>query len=206
VYKVYGYGPQRHLKVTWLLNELGIVFQVEKANLVPRTAEHQEFRKLNPFGKVPVLQGEGLCIWESGAIFQYLVDLHRNTPMAPAAGTIERARHDQWVFFALTELEQPLWHLAKNKFVWPEHLRSDLHKQTYLHEWHVVAKVLESQIPETGFITGDPFQAADIKLAYVLNWANSLSLISDYPKIKNYLDRCLARPTCTLEPSVGGNK
>ena len=79
----------RSLRVIWTCEELKIPYQVET---IPFTAEYrasQEWRQMNPVGKVPVLQDDGFIMFESGAMVQYILDRHGNGQLQPKPGTPE---------------------------------------------------------------------------------------------------------------------
>ena len=137
-------------------------------------------------------------IWESAAIMSHLVDAHREVPMAPVAGTREGAKHDVFLVAAHTDLEEPLWTIAKHKFVYPEHLRSEAAVAAARFDWSHKTKVLDSLVPKNNFLFGSQLTAADIALAYVFNWAKKIELIEDFELLQQYFLRCRQRPCSTL--------
>ena len=194
MYKIYGKGGQRHLKISWLLSEMQIPHETIAIDLAPTGPDYAKLVKLNPFGKVPVLQKDDFVMWESAAIMNYLVDAHREVPMAPVAGSRERAKHDMFFFAAHTDLEEPLWTIAKHTFVYPENMRSDAAVQAARFDWMQKANVLETVVPPENFLFGKQFTAADIALAYVLNWAAKIELLQEFKNLHSYLERCKQRP------------
>lgn len=111
--KVYGFPKTRSLRILWTLEEIGADYGLVKVDLFKGEAEEPAFLQLNPAGKVPVLVDDDLVLSESGAICTYLADKYPETGLAPEPRTGQRAIYDQMCFFALTELEQPLWTMAK---------------------------------------------------------------------------------------------
>jgi glutathione S-transferase len=198
MYRIYGKGGQRHLKISWLLSEMQIPHETIAMDLSPQGPDYVQLLKLNPFGKVPILQKDDFVMWESAAIMTYLIDAHRERPMAPAAGTHERAKHDMIFFAAHTDLEEPLWTIAKHKFVYPENLRSESAVQAARFDWMQKANVLETVVPREDFLFGEQFTAADITLAYILNWAMKIELLQDFKNLQSYLQRCKKRPCSSL--------
>src|SRR3546814_17045214 len=81
-----------------------------------------DFLRLNPAGKLPVLVDGDLVLTESAAIVLYLAEKYGAGGLMPADLT-ERAQAYRWTLFAVTELEQPLWRIARHTFVYPEDTR-----------------------------------------------------------------------------------
>ena len=114
--KLYGFGPTRSLRALWGLKELGLEFEFIPVNLQAGEHRRPEFLALNPAGKVPVLVDGDLVLTESAAIVLYLAEKHPEKELMPTR-LEQRAQVYRWVMFAMTELEQPLWRMAKHRFV-----------------------------------------------------------------------------------------
>lgn len=82
-----------------------------------------EFLALNPCGKIPVLEDDGLILTESAAIMLYLAERYGEGRLLPKPGTAASGHHHQWLSFVITELEQPLWTMGKHRFALPEEQR-----------------------------------------------------------------------------------
>lgn len=105
---LYELGKTRSARVRWALQECGLDFKAVSAR--PHT---EEVLALNPNGKLPVLLVDATPLTESAAIATYIADLaakHGRATLIAASGTYARAQHDQWVSFALSELDTWKWH------------------------------------------------------------------------------------------------
>ena len=103
---LWGCSTARTLRAHWALAELGLDY--EHRPIGPRTGETQtdEFTRLNPRQKIPLLQDGDLTLAESAAIVNYLAEKYGEPDdLMPAAGTEARARYDQWAFFVMMELD-----------------------------------------------------------------------------------------------------
>lgn len=120
--KVYGVPPTRVLRALWVLNELGIEYEVVPVDPRGEAARSPEFRALNPAGKVPVLVDGDMVLTESAAIQLYLAERFPGGGLVPT-GIAERAQMYRWIFFLVTEIEQPLWRIARNAVIYPEERR-----------------------------------------------------------------------------------
>src|SRR5690606_9955640 len=117
--KLYGTPPTRALRAIWLLNELGLEYQMLPVDILKGETREPDFLALNPAGKVPVLVDGDLVITESSAIQLYLADKYSQAGFIPE--TVEdRAKMYRWIFFLATEIEQPLWRIARNTFLYTE--------------------------------------------------------------------------------------
>jgi glutathione S-transferase len=192
--KLYGFGPTRSLRALWGLRELGVDFEFVPVNLL--TGEHRrpEFLALNPAGKVPVLVDGDLVIPESAAIVLYLAEKYPEKRLLPA-DLKERAQVYRWVLFAMTELEQPLWRIAKHTFLLPEDKRLPQDIALASDDFLAMARVLDRHMEGRQFIVGDGVTIADCVTAYLMDWANEDHLIDDFPSLCAYLERMYARAT-----------
>jgi glutathione S-transferase len=182
---LYGYNRSRWIKPYWTLKELGVPFDARNVRPDLLRTEYPEVLALNPFAKLPILVDGDFTVFESSAISSYLADKYSEKKLSPEPATRNRALYDQWISLASTDLEQPLWRIAKHSFLYPEEERSnadqDLARKDFLKE----VSVLEDQI--TPYLVGGGFTVADIVMAYTLNWANGYKLLEGFPKVKTYL-------------------
>jgi glutathione S-transferase len=192
--KLYGFGPTRSLRALWGLNELGAEFEFEVVNLLAGEHQRPEFLRLNPAGKVPVLVDGDLVIPESAAIVLYLADKYPQRNLLPADLKV-RAEVYRWVMFAMTELEQPLWRIARNTFVLPQDKRVPQDLPLAREDFTRMAAVLERHMEGRTFIVGDAITAADCVTAYLMDWANEQRLLEGKPNLQAYLERMYGRPT-----------
>src|SRR5262245_28140936 len=192
--KLYGFGPTRSLRALWGLKELGAEYEFEVVNLI--TGEHQQpdFLRLNPAGKVPVLVDGDSVIPESAAIVLYLAEKYPDRGLMPT-DLEERAQVYRWVMFAMTELEQPLWRIAKHTFLLPEDKRLPQDVALAGEDFATMAGVLERHMEGRQFIVGDRVTVADCVTAYLMDWANEEDQLDGFPNLRAYLDRMYARAT-----------
>lgn len=190
--KLYGFGPTRSLRALWGLRELGADFEYVPVNLLAQENLRPDFLALNPAGKVPVLVDGDFVLTESAAIVLYLAERFPDSGLLPA-GLEERAQVYRWVMFAMTELEQPLWRIAKHSFLLPEDRRLPQDIPLASEDFLAMARVLDRHMEGRTFIVGDRISAADCVTAYLMDWANELHLIDGFPNLRAYLDRMYAR-------------
>ncbi|WP_041683387.1 glutathione S-transferase family protein [Pusillimonas sp. T7-7] len=191
--KLYGLGPTRSLRARWALQELDAEFEFVPVNILAGENRHPDFLRLNPTGKLPVLVDGDLVLTESAAIVMYLAEKYGAKRLMPA-DLSERAQAYRWSMFAVTELEQPLWRIARHSFVYPEDKRLPQDIALAKEEFVSMAAILDRHLDGREFIVGNTISIADCVTAYVLDWGNENGLIDNFPNLKAYLERMYARP------------
>jgi glutathione S-transferase len=195
---VYGYPKTRTLRVTWLLEELGLDYQYTLVNLAKGDSQSPEFLAINPAGKVPALSVDDHVMFESAAMVTFLADKYASGSLIPEAGSFERAQHDQWCYFVLSELEQPLWTIAKHKFALPKAQRVAEVFPTAAWEFQKALTLLSRGLGEKDYILGDRFTVADILIAHTLRWGLSFKMAIEQDNLNRYLERMESRSARAL--------
>ncbi len=191
--KLYGMPPTRALRVIWLLNELGLEYEMVPVDLLGGEQRKLDFLTLNPAAKVPVLVDGDLVITESAAIQLYLAEKNPEAGYIPT--TVEgRAQMYRWIFFLVTEIEQPLWRIARHTFIYPENQRLPQDIDLARQEGIEMVAVLERHMKDREFLVGDRLSVADFTAAYTLDWANEEQMLENAPRLKAYLEQLYARP------------
>ena len=197
MYHVYGMPRTRATRVVWALEEIGAEYSYHLVDLMKGEGQSPDFLKLNPFGKVPVLRDGELMLTESAAICTYLADQNPQTKLIPVVGTAERGLYDEWCYFVLTELEQPLWTIHKHRFVYPKEKRVRQMLDVAAWEFQRATNVLAQKMGKREFLVDDRFTMADILLARTLIWARVYKLDYDHSEIESYVQRISGRPALT---------
>lgn len=198
--KLYEFPPTRSIRARWTLQELGIPFESQTVRL--SLGEHltPEFLKLNPAGKLPVLVDGDLVLNESVAIVLYLAEKFPEQQLFPTA-LRERAEAYRWLLFAATDLEQPLWRIARNEFVYPEGQRVAADIPTARREAKEAAAIVDAHLKGRSFMVGERVSVVDFVMAYTLDWAETAGCLEGCANAKVYLERMYARPHAALRIS-----
>jgi glutathione S-transferase len=194
--KLYELSPgARSARCRWLLLEMGVNFDSVPARDILGTVE---FAKVNPFHTIPALEENGRTLFESAAICNYLADKFPEKNLIPKTGTWDRALHDQWSYFALTEMEPYLWLNTKHTRMYPESERVPQVIEPNNKEFLKAARVLDNYLAGRLFMVGETFSVTDIIVGYTLHWARRLGLLAEFAPSLAYLDRLFQRPHCPL--------
>jgi glutathione S-transferase len=171
-------------------SEAGIPLELEKVDLASHKTEGgQDFLGINPKGYVPTLRlDDGSVLTEGPAIVQYLADQKPATGLAPAAGTIERYRLQEWLTFIGTEVHKNFGTLFNKA-------SSDDAKQTAKTNIAKRLGYLNEQLAERPFLLGSTFTVADAYAFTIVNWTNFVGIdLKPYPHVGAYMARVGARP------------
>lgn len=191
--KLYEFAPTRSIRVRWTLQELGVDFEAVTVNLGKGEMRRPEFLKINPAAKLPVLVDGDLVLTESVAIVLYLGEKYPDKGFVPA-DLKQRAQLNKWLLFTATELEQPLWRIARHTNVYPEPDRLPADIPLAKREFRSMAEVAEKHMQDRQYVVGDSVTVADFVLGYTLDWANLVGLLDNSPKLLAYMERMYARP------------
>lgn len=175
-----------------VLREAGIDVALERVDLAKGEilASGVPFKQVNPKGYVPALDlGDGNVLTEGAAMVQHLADTHPDAGLAAPAGTVERARINEWLTFLSSELHKafsPLFSPASG-----EPAKSD-----------AIAKVtgrlafVESVLADgRDYLTGPRFTIADAYLFTLANWTGPTGIgLESYPSLTAYQARVASRP------------
>ena len=218
--KVHHLESSRSQRILWLLEELGLQYELVRYARDPETMlAPPELRKVHPLGKSPVLEEDGLVLAESGAIIEYLVErhdqAHRLWPSPGPATDPERLRYRQWMHYAegsampplllslvFTRLQQaPMPFFAKPvaKGIAEKVLKTFVRPQMRLHMAY-----MDAALGQHEWFAGDRFSAADIQMSFPVEAACSRGDASQYPHLRRFVEGIRARPAYQRAVERGG--
>ena len=190
--KLYHAQLTRSVRIVWLLEELGIPYELATvAFKPPRHAYEQE----TPTGKFPVIEDGALVMFESGAILEYLIEKYGNGRLAPAVGSPDRGPYLQWVHFAEATAFPPIGDIARHTMFLPEAERLAQVAEDGRQRARLTLGVLERALAGKDYLVGKELSGADIMMGYFLMAARMLGLVgADHPNVGAYWERLAARP------------
>jgi glutathione S-transferase len=195
--RLYEFAPTRSIRVRWTLQELDVRFDAVTVDLMKGENTRPEFLAINPAGKLPVLVDGELVLTESVAIVLYLADKYPSKRLSPADPAL-RAQLHRWLLFTATELEQPLWRIARHTNLYPKEVRLPQEVELARQDFISMARVLDAHMADREFVVDDRVSVADFVLAYTLDWAHAVQLLEGLPKLVAYMERMYARPAAPL--------
>lgn len=195
--KLYEFAPTRSIRVRWTLQELGIDFEAIPIDLLAGEHRGPAFLKINPAGKLPVLVDGDMVLTESIAIVLYLAEKYRDKGLIPA-DLQQRAQLMRWLLFTTTELEQPLWRIARHTALYPENKRLPGELALAREDFREMASVMDEHMRGRQYVVGDAATIADFVLAYTLDWATMAKVLNGFPRLEAYVEDMYARPRAPM--------
>ena len=201
--KVHFTAGTRAGRVIWLLEELGLEYEV---NIMPFTKEglkSPEHRSRHALGRVPVLEDGEISIFESGAIIDYVLERHKNGGLKPSSDSSEFPFYLQWYHYCEGMVMPPMNQIVVQTILLPP----DRRDETVLNQAKsLLAKSLapvNENLSDKDYLIGD-FSAADLMLGHSCFMANRLGCVSEeMQNIKDYVARINARPAFQKAINMG---
>ena len=193
--KLYHAALTRSLRVLWLLEELGLPYEVEKVEFKRDVLDSPEFRRVNPLGRLPVLRDGDVAMIESGAMVQYLLERYGEGRLQPPVASPQRPAFLQWLHFAEAGAMPPIGTIAQHTLLKPEAERIAAVVPGARKQVEEYLGMLDQELAGKQFLLGDEFSAADVMLGYTLTMAEMLGILgAAHPNVQAYLGRLKQRP------------
>ncbi len=214
---VHHLNNSRSQRVLWLLEELGVEYEIKRYQRDPATMlAPPELRAVHPLGKSPVITDGDLTIAESGAIIEYIIERYGNGRLIPAPGTPEKLRYTYWLHFAEGSAMLPLvMKLIFGRlettpmpfFVKPiaKGIASKVRAGFIDPNIRAQLDYMEVELGKTTWFAGNDFTAADIQMSFPVEAAAARGgLDANRPKLMEFLSRIHAMPAYKRAIEKGG--
>jgi glutathione S-transferase len=214
---VHHLNNSRSQRILWLLEELGLDYEIKKYQRDPKTMlAPPELRAIHPLGKSPVITDGGTMVAESGAIIEYLIERYAGGRFVPAAGTPDKLRYTYFLHYAEGSAMTPLlMKLVFDKvesspmpfFVKPiaKGIAQKVKSSYIMPQIKQHLAYLEGELEKSTWFAGEEFTAADIQVSFVLEAASARSGFgARHPKLAAFLERIHARPAYKRALERGG--
>ena len=192
--KLYFAPNSRAVRIAWLLEELGLEYDVEKYKVGDRALRTPEYYKIHPMGRIPVLEDGGTRIYESGAIVQYLLARHGDGKFVPDVNDPSFPEYLQWLHYAEGSIMGQVNILVVETILLPPEKRNDVNVNRALKLLRVALGNVDNRLQDREYLTGT-FTGADIMTGHACFGAmNAGAEIDDYEHLNAYINRLLKRP------------
>ncbi len=212
---VHHLNNSRSQRVLWLLEELGLPYEIKRYQRDPKTMQAPpELKQVHPLGKSPVLTDAGATIAETGAIVEYLVE-QAGGALRPPLGAPERLRWTYWMHYAegsaMTPLlmrlifsrlpaGSPAWLRPVARRIAARALEGYVDPQITTH-----FNYIESELAKSTWFAGEDFSAADVMMSFPLEAAGArANAFAGRPRVKAFVERCHARAAFGRALEKGG--
>lgn len=203
-------------RILWLLEELGLDYEVKTYHRAPDMRAPASLKAVHPLGKSPVIEDGGRVVAESGAIIEYLVGTYgAGKNLKPAAGSDAALRYTYWLHYAEGSA-MPLLLLKLIFLRLPGQLPFFLRPVASLIATGVQKKLVDPQLADHlafwnaelsrgGWFAGAEFSAADIAMSFPVEAGMTrMEAMGDVSAVRRYMDAIRARPAYQRALSKGG--
>ncbi|UGQ46641.1 glutathione transferase GstA [Massilia endophytica] len=170
--------------------EASLPFELVRVDLAThKTADGEDFYKINPRGYTPALEVDGEVHTESAALVQYLAEMAPEAHLMPPRGTAERQRMKEWLSFISLEVHKAIspWLFQSTT---AESTRQAIHEKLAIR-----FAELDALLEKQPFLTGSSFTVADAYAFTIVNWTNFVNIdLAPYPYLRAYMKRIAERP------------
>jgi glutathione S-transferase len=214
---VHHLNNSRSQRVLWLLEELGVAYEVKRYERDAKTMlAPPALLAVHPLGKSPVIVDGPVTVAESGAIVEYLVDRYAGGRLIPSAGTPDRLRYTYWLHYAEGSAMPPLLlklvfdRVANNPAPWPisaiaRRIASTVQNSFIGPQLKRHLDYMEAELDARSWFAGEQFTAADVQMSFPLEAAASRAgLNASRPRLTAFLDRIHARDAYKRALERGG--
>jgi glutathione S-transferase len=182
-------GQVRDLRARWALEEAGLPYQTRL--LEQGDQDKPEYRALQPFGQVPVLEEEGLVLFESGAIVLHIAARSETLlPRDPGAC----ARATQWLIAALNSIEPFVMNVAVIDLFYANEEWAKIRRQGAVEFVQKRLAALSQSLGGKPYLDGDRFTAGDLMMTTVLRILEYTDLVTSDARLAAFVERCTSRP------------
>jgi glutathione S-transferase len=195
---VFHHAPMSRSNIVhWMLEELGIPYELHAISLERGDHKKPEYLAINPMGKVPAITHQGVTITEAAAICAYLADEFPAAKLAAPVGSPQRGIYLKWLFFSPSCLEQAMIDRAHDRPPVPARASS-------YGDYDTVMDTVAQAVVEGPYLLGQHFTAADVVLGSCLQFGTMINALPERPEFSAYLGRLRQRPA--LQRSFAKNQ
>lgn len=193
--KLYHCLGSRSTRVLWMLEELGLEFEIEVLPFDVEALQSADYLQLEGRGRVPVLVIDAVTMYESVPIVQYLLDHYADGRLEPPRGSNDYGVFLQRMTFGEETLMGPVSKIARHSFALPEAERDPAMLREGKRRFNHYARTLEDTLATQDYLYDGEFTAADIVVGYALHIAAHAGALPDEcSRLSAYYERLAARP------------
>jgi len=179
-------GQVRDLRVRWALEEAGLRYRTRL--LEPGEQQSPEYRALQPFGQVPILEEDGQVLFETGAILLHIAE-RSETLLPQEAGA--RARAAQWLIAALSSVEPHIMTVVGIDLFHAGQEWAKLRRPSAVDFARARLAAVANALGDKPYLDGERFTVGDLMMSTVVRIMPEL--VPDQ-RLVAYMERCTARP------------
>lgn len=181
-------------RIVWLLEELGLPYDLNRMDFHPKDLKSDAHRARHPLGRVPVLEDGDVQIYESGAIVEYILERHKNGGLKPAVDAPEFPAYLQWFHYCEGMVMPPVNTIVVQTILLPPDRRDEMALGQAQRLLTKALAPVDETLAGKDYLIGS-FSGADIMLGHAAFMSNRLGCVSDeMTNLNAYVERITARP------------
>ena len=157
----------RGFRLIWLCEELALPYALRKVDFSAEYRASEQWRRMNPVGKVPVMSDGDFRMFESGAMVQYLLERYAHGRLQPPCEDSAYGVFLQWCWFAEATFGRATGEIANHKRAFAAAPRADAIEEMR-ERARACVRALEPVLAGAQYLLGEPFTAADVMMGYTL--------------------------------------
>jgi glutathione S-transferase len=190
--------PQsRSMRTLWLLNELGVAYELQVWPF-DKSLRSADYLAKNPAGRVPALEIDGECWWETGAITELLCERFPEAGMGRAPGDPDRAQWLIWVHFSETISQHCAILTQQHIMLYDDSMRSPVLMKLEAKRLEKCYEALENRLQGRDYLLDSGFSAADVSVGQAVYMARHFAHLDPFKSLTAWWDRITARPGFAL--------
>ncbi|HEY4076632.1 MAG TPA: glutathione S-transferase family protein [Rhizomicrobium sp.] len=187
------WGEGRGLRVVWLLEEMGLQYNLRPVDLLKGAESDPEFMAVNPGGFIPAMRDGDVTMVESIAIMEYLMAKYGPTPLAPAVSDPSFPGYQQFLHLGEAGLATAVYYVLGARRIAPPDQRDNWTANQALRGFETRMRLVARQLERAPYMAGEAFTAADVSVCYALLLSKRAGGITLDSAVRDYLARATSR-------------
>ncbi len=184
----------RAVRTLWLLEELGLEYELNRMDFHPKDLKSDAHRARHPLGRIPVLEDGDITLWESGAIAEYILERHKNGGLKPAPTSPNYPKYLQWFHYCEGMVMPPINTIVVHTILLPPERRDETVLGQAQRLLARTVQPVEEDMVGKEYLAGE-FSAADTMLGHAIMMSQRMGIVNDdHPNLTAYIQRLKARP------------
>ena len=192
--KLYYARESRAVRVAWVLEELGLEYDVHKFSLGDRSMREPAYLSLHPMGRVPTLEDGKIRLFESGAIVQYILEKYGNGRFVPRSNNSNFASYLQWFHYAEGMIMPPMNTLVVETILLPPERRTEVNVKRASKLLNQMLYAVNENLSDKDYLVGPEMTAAEFMTGHAVIMSQRLGIdMQDKPYLIEYIKRLETR-------------
>lgn len=194
----------RSVRIAWLMEELGLPYEVELYKLGDKAMRAPDYLAVSPMGRVPAIEDGDVTMFESGAIAEYLIEKHGQGRMRPDMASPDYASYLQWMHYAEGMIMPQINVIVVETILLPPERRNDTNVARAKKLLNMSLGPVEAALEGKDYLAGE-FGGADMMTGHATIVSAKLggADLSEKPNIAAYIERLEARPALQKARAIG---